>query len=68
MDLKAMRFYSRISGACMAQVVLVYLGYLGGDWLDQQWRLEPLGLFLGLVAALVVGLWGVIRVAQTADK
>ena len=52
----------------MAQVILVYLGYLGGEWLDRQWGLAPLGLFLGLVLALAAGLWGVIQVARSAQK
>lgn len=36
--------------------VLLYAGYRGGQWLDARWGTEPVGLVLGLVAAVALSL------------
>ena len=39
-------------------------GILGGLWLDQQLRLTPLFLLLGLAAGLGAAFWGIYRMVQ----
>jgi len=41
--------------------VLLYAGYRGGQWLDARWGMEPVGLVLGLVAAVALSLTTLIQ-------
>jgi F0F1-type ATP synthase assembly protein I len=41
---------------------------LGGRWLDQKFGVSPLFLFIGLVVALGLTYWGVMRKARDFKK
>jgi len=64
LDLKWMRYSGRLSGAVLTKALLLYLGYLGGAWLDRRLGTAPFLTFFGLVAAAALGMWYVIGVAR----
>ena len=63
-DLKTMRYASRLTSAVMAKVLFVAGGYWLGSWADARLGTTPLFMALGLFVTFGFGLWFLLRVLQ----
>jgi F0F1-type ATP synthase assembly protein I len=63
-DPKWMRFYARMSGAVMAKVVFIALGLWLGQLLDERFGTYPLFLFVCVTAALALGIFWIVWLAE----
>lgn len=59
------RVYARVSGAATAKVVLVYLAYRGGTFLDEKWGSAPWAMTTLLFLAVGVGMWALYRALES---
>lgn len=62
LDPKWMRFYAVLTGATFVKVILIAVAYLVGTRLDERFGTYPLFLSIGVLAAVGLGLWWIIRV------
>lgn len=67
-DPKWTRFYALLSSAAISKAVLIALGYWIGMKLDRRFHTYPLFLFLCITAALAVGIWGIVKVAERMNN
>ena len=63
-DPKWTRFYALLSGAALTKAILIALGYWIGMALDRKFHTYPLFLFLCITAALAIGIWGIVKIAD----
>lgn len=63
-DRDMFRAYAKVSAAAMAKVILIYLAYRGGLYLDDKWGTAPWAMTGLLTLAVAVGIWGLYRVLE----
>jgi F0F1-type ATP synthase assembly protein I len=68
LDPKMTRFYALLSSAAISKAILIALGYWIGIRLDRRFNTYPLFLFLCIVFALGVGIWGIVKVAESMNR
>lgn len=63
-----MRLYARLSAAVLAKVILVALAFWFGSQLDKAYGTEPYIMFGMVILAMAIGIWWIVRIAETDGK
>ena len=50
LDVKWVRYSAALTGAVFTKAALIFLGYLGGSWVDRKMGTSPLFMFVFIVA------------------
>ena len=64
LDIKTMRYSAALSSAVLTKGLLIYGAFRLGGYLDSRWHTAPLFLMLLIVAAVAVGIWWILKVAE----